>query len=119
MGFFERMARNMMGGHGSSHGGKHGARQGGGHHGNVGGYGAHGGGYPPPPPPSSGGQTGSVTICAKCQAPGTPGSRFCGQCGAPLEAANPVASGANNCTACGTAFAPESRFCGQCGASRP
>lgn len=116
MGFLERIARNMMGGHGSGHGSKHGSRQGGGHHGNAGGYGGHGGGYPPPSP---GGLAGSGTICAKCQAPGPPGARFCGQCGGPLEAAKPVASVANNCTACGAAFAPDSRFCAQCGAARP
>jgi class 3 adenylate cyclase/tetratricopeptide (TPR) repeat protein len=44
--------------------------------------------------------------CAQCAAINPDGNRFCGQCGAALEA---------SCPSCSTVFAPGQRFCSQCG----
>src|SRR5215831_11606024 len=46
--------------------------------------------------------------CSRCGADNPAGTKFCGQCGAPLAAA---------CPSCGAANPPEHKFCGQCGAS--
>lgn len=46
--------------------------------------------------------------CPSCAAGNEPGSRFCNQCGAALEA---------TCGACGHRNAPGSRFCSGCGAA--
>src|SRR5207237_9367077 len=46
-------------------------------------------------------------ICPRCRAENGSGSRFCGQCGAPLSAV---------CDVCGSVNPPENRFCGQCAA---
>jgi len=46
--------------------------------------------------------------CSRCGTDCPAGTKFCGQCGAPLVA---------NCPACGAGNPPEDRFCGQCGAS--
>jgi class 3 adenylate cyclase/tetratricopeptide (TPR) repeat protein len=43
--------------------------------------------------------------CLRCQAENPDGTRFCGQCGAPVAAA---------CPACGAANPPSHKFCGQC-----
>ncbi len=43
--------------------------------------------------------------CSRCQAENPPGTRFCGQCGAPLAAV---------CPSCGTSNPAENKFCGQC-----
>ena len=43
--------------------------------------------------------------CPRCQAENPPGTRFCGQCAAPLAAA---------CPSCGSANPPGNKFCGQC-----
>src|SRR5262245_23723383 len=45
--------------------------------------------------------------CPRCEADNPPGTRFCGQCAAPL---------ATVCPACGAANPPGNRFCGQCAA---
>ena len=45
--------------------------------------------------------------CPRCLAETAAGTRFCGQCAAPLAAA---------CPSCGVANPPENRFCGQCAA---
>ena len=45
--------------------------------------------------------------CSRCQHESPSGTRFCGQCAAPLAAV---------CAACGAANAPGNRFCGQCAA---
>ena len=44
--------------------------------------------------------------CARCRHDNAAGARFCGECGARLEAA---------CAACGTANPPANKFCQQCG----
>jgi class 3 adenylate cyclase/tetratricopeptide (TPR) repeat protein len=46
--------------------------------------------------------------CSRCRADNPAGMKFCGQCGAPLEAV---------CRSCGAANPLENRFCGRCGAS--
>src|SRR6266849_1083934 len=45
--------------------------------------------------------------CPRCQAENPPGTRFCGQCAAPL---------ASVCPSCGAGNPPENKFCGQCAA---
>ena len=45
--------------------------------------------------------------CSRCQHENPSGTRFCGQCAAPLAAV---------CAACGAENAPGNRFCGQCAA---
>src|SRR5262245_8191869 len=45
--------------------------------------------------------------CPCCQAENPPGTRFCGQCAAPL---------APGCPSCGAANPAENKFCGQCAA---
>ena len=45
--------------------------------------------------------------CPRCQAETPPGTRFCGQCAAPLAAV---------CPSCGASNPPENKFCGQCAA---
>ena len=44
--------------------------------------------------------------CARCRHDNPAGAKFCGQCGAKLEA---------GCAACGTANPPGNRFCQECG----
>ena len=45
--------------------------------------------------------------CPRCQAENPPGTRFCGQCAAPL---------ATVCPSCGASNPPANKFCGQCAA---
>src|SRR5215467_5214550 len=45
--------------------------------------------------------------CVRCRAENPAGTKFCGQCGAPL---------ASGCPSCGATNPPGNRFCGQCGA---
>src|SRR5215471_940013 len=45
--------------------------------------------------------------CSKCGVDSSDGSRFCGNCGAPLE---------KNCPQCGANNLLDKRFCGDCGA---
>ena len=45
--------------------------------------------------------------CPRCQAENSPGTRFCGQCAAPL---------ASVCPSCGASNPAENKFCGQCAA---
>jgi len=45
--------------------------------------------------------------CLRCQAENPTGTRFCGQCAAPL---------ASVCQSCGASNPPENKFCGQCAA---
>ena len=45
--------------------------------------------------------------CLRCQAENPTGTRFCGQCAAPL---------ASVCPSCGVSHPPENKFCGQCAA---
>ena len=44
--------------------------------------------------------------CARCRAENPAGTKFCGQCGAPL---------AFGCPSCGATNPPGNKFCGQCG----
>lgn len=107
MGFFERLLKGGMGGHGGGHHG--GSRS----HG--GGHGGHGSGYYPPAPaaPSQGGAPAGVggLVCAKCGTQGLPGARFCSGCGGQLMA--------TSCQSCETALTPGARFCNQCGKPAP
>ena len=43
--------------------------------------------------------------CPQCQAENPSGTRFCGQCAAPLLSV---------CPSCGATNPPENKFCGQC-----
>src|SRR5712691_4194607 len=43
--------------------------------------------------------------CPRCEAENPPGTKFCGQCAAPL---------ASVCPSCGASNPPENKFCGQC-----
>jgi class 3 adenylate cyclase/tetratricopeptide (TPR) repeat protein len=45
--------------------------------------------------------------CPRCQAENRPGTKFCGQCAAPLATA---------CPSCGASNPPANKFCGQCAA---
>jgi hypothetical protein len=45
--------------------------------------------------------------CPRCQVVNPSGTRFCGQCAAPLAAV---------CPSCGASNPPENKFCGQCAA---
>jgi hypothetical protein len=45
--------------------------------------------------------------CSRCQHENPPGTKFCGECAAPLAAV---------CPSCGTANPSENKFCGQCAA---
>src|SRR2546428_12089990 len=45
--------------------------------------------------------------CPRCQHDDPPGTKFCGECAAPL---------ASVCGACGAANPPDNKFCGQCAA---
>jgi class 3 adenylate cyclase/tetratricopeptide (TPR) repeat protein len=45
--------------------------------------------------------------CPRCQAENPPGTRFCGQCAAPLVSV---------CPSCGASNPPANKFCGQCAA---
>jgi class 3 adenylate cyclase/tetratricopeptide (TPR) repeat protein len=45
--------------------------------------------------------------CPRCQAENPPGTRFCGQCAAPLAVV---------CPSCGASNPPANKFCGQCAA---
>ena len=50
-------------------------------------------------------------VCPKCGAAAALGTKFCGQCGTPLNQKV-------FCTNCGAEMAPGMRFCGQCGKER-
>jgi membrane protease subunit (stomatin/prohibitin family) len=53
----------------------------------------------------------TMVLCAGCQSPNPPGSKFCSNCGAAIGAPR-----AQHCTQCGATAAPNARFCGSCGA---
>lgn len=101
MGFWERLMRGGMGGHGGGH---HGGSRSHGH-------GGHGGGYYPPSPPAhqQGGQAPAQAgvNCGQCNMQNATGAKFCSGCGGQLMAAS--------CQGCGTPLAPGARFCNQCG----
>jgi len=54
--------------------------------------------------------------CPSCGAEGSPGDRFCTQCGADMKQANQ--SGGSRCSSCSNELAPGERFCVRCGAPR-
>jgi hypothetical protein len=60
-------------------------------------------------------------ICPSCRAETSDGKKFCGKCGAALDAASPAAErivpGALRCAACGSEVSPGKKFCGACGSS--
>ena len=49
-----------------------------------------------------------MTVCSSCGAENAPGQKFCGECGAELQA---------GCPSCGYANPPGQKFCGECGAA--
>lgn len=69
------------------------------------------------PAPAPGSPTASaaggaaIVICASCQAPNSPGAKFCSGCGTPIAPPKPA-----HCTQCGAAVQPNAHFCGGCGA---
>ena len=78
------------------------------------------GGYPPQQPgyPPAGGpppQAGPAVLCAGCQAPLTPGVKFCANCGRPSVAEEPATV---PCVQCKSPLPKGSRFCPQCGATQ-
>lgn len=54
-----------------------------------------------------------MAACAKCGAPNAEGSKFCGNCGEPLQVQSSVLT--IKCTKCGTENIPGSKFCVSCG----
>ncbi|MDR1647272.1 MAG: SPFH domain-containing protein [Zoogloeaceae bacterium] len=63
----------------------------------------------------TGGISGTPATCPACQAPNPPGTRFCGKCGASLEAANKPPAGVHQCPKCSAAIPADSKFCHSCG----
>ena len=61
-------------------------------------------------------EVAALRTCARCGAPLSPGQRFCGQCGAAVEAPPVAAPKAQLCTNCGQPLEPGSTFCTECGA---
>lgn len=59
-------------------------------------------------PPSAAG----AAVCAHCQTPNPPGSKFCSNCGTALSPPKTA-----HCTQCGIAVPPNARFCSGCGAA--
>jgi len=49
-------------------------------------------------------------VCQSCGASNAPGTKFCSQCGAKLEAPQP-----RTCPNCGSVVASGLKFCGECG----
>ena len=54
-------------------------------------------------------------VCLICGAANTPGTKFCCECGAKLEASAPAESEKKVCPGCGTEVAPSVKFCPECG----
>ena len=54
-----------------------------------------------------------MVVCPKCGFQNPQTTKFCGNCGAPLQA--PQAQGGINCPKCGTANAAGAKFCSNCG----
>jgi predicted RNA-binding Zn-ribbon protein involved in translation (DUF1610 family) len=54
-----------------------------------------------------------MVLCPKCGFQNPQTSKFCGSCGAPLQA--PQAQGGINCPKCGTANTAGAKFCSSCG----
>src|SRR4249919_3664682 len=59
---------------------------------------------------SAHGVMGGMMRCSACSTENRAGRRFCGECGARLDAM---------CASCGAANEPAARFCGDCGAPLP
>jgi hypothetical protein len=74
---------------------------------------------PAPEPAFSPAAPGAApAACPKCGHPVTPGSKFCGRCGAPLVVSQPVSEvvkDLSTCPRCGTPVVPGKKFCGTCG----
>jgi len=67
---------------------------------------------PSPPPSRSSSKKGGKkagTACAGCGESSPPGSKFCLECGKPVEREN------TNCAKCGETLAAGAKFCGECG----
>lgn len=60
------------------------------------------------------GQAQVMVLCPKCGFQNPQTSKFCGNCGTPLQAQQ--TQGGVNCPKCGTANAPGAKFCSNCGA---
>ena len=52
-----------------------------------------------------------ISKCQKCNEPMRPGTKFCGECGAPAPKPQPT-----KCQACNAKLTPGVKFCGECGA---
>ncbi|MBQ9504599.1 MAG: zinc ribbon domain-containing protein [Lachnospiraceae bacterium] len=68
-----------------------------------------------PPPVMQPEQGGNA--CPNCGIILLPGTKFCKQCGTPVQAAasTPPAGGAQFCLNCGEMIAPGTKFCKKCG----
>ena len=53
--------------------------------------------------------------CPSCGKDNAPGTKFCNQCGAKVEAPAPAASATRFCPECGKELPASTRFCGECG----
>jgi len=60
------------------------------------------------------GQAQVMVLCPKCGFQNPQTSKFCGNCGTPLQAQQ--TQGGVNCPKCGAANAPGAKFCSNCGA---
>jgi len=78
-----------------------------------GGLGAQPGPGPAPRPAGGAAPAGATVACSSCQAPNSPGAKFCSSCGTAMPPPAPAA--AAHCTQCGAAIAPNAKFCGGCG----
>jgi membrane protease subunit (stomatin/prohibitin family) len=63
----------------------------------------------------TGGAGNTPTTCPACQMPNPPGTRFCGKCGANLEAVNKLPTGTRQCPGCSSTIPADSKFCNSCG----
>jgi|GEM_PF-1817005 len=120
MGFFDKL---LGGGHSRGHGDRQGKGQGNSHGRHGGSYGSHhddqqsrrdipsiqdnawgtSGGQKPP-------VTANFIACIQCGVANERTSRFCQQCGKPLQIVQ--------CDVCNAEVTPDAKFCGQCGKSR-
>jgi serine protease Do len=63
-----------------------------------------------PPAPIPGNTPETTELCAQCDAVNDPDSKFCNECGAPIEHRK------IECPACGHENKPSTKFCSECGA---
>ena len=60
-------------------------------------------------------ETPGIVACPNCGAANDPGTKFCRECGAKLEAPPPAEPQKRFCPSCGKEVAPGIKFCPECG----